>query len=149
MQDTTQAIFQSTIQTTDEWLRRIDTELGWRNRHRAYTALRATLHALRDRLPLDESAQFSSQLPLLIRGIYFEGWDPQPKPDKLSKADLMDAIHEAFGHDPDVNPERVAEAVFATIAAHVSRGEVDDVRAALPKALAELWPRAAGVGARG
>lgn len=43
-------------------------ELDWQDRHAAYLALRATLHALRDRLTVEEVAELGAQLPMLIRG---------------------------------------------------------------------------------
>jgi len=39
---------------------------------RAYNALRAVLHALRDRLTTEEIAQFGAQLPTFVRGVYYE-----------------------------------------------------------------------------
>ena len=43
----------------------------------AYIALIAVLHSLRDKLDLQQIFQLSAYLPLKIRGIYFEGYDPE------------------------------------------------------------------------
>src|SRR5207248_2021300 len=49
--------FDTTLQTTHIWLNELTDLTGWRdNRHRAYLALRAVLHALRDRLSVDDAA---------------------------------------------------------------------------------------------
>ena len=65
------APFDSTLQTTNIWLNEIQEHLGWGEDHqRAYHALRAVLHALRDRLPVDHAAALAAQLPMLIRGFY-------------------------------------------------------------------------------
>jgi uncharacterized protein (DUF2267 family) len=62
------------VQKTNEWLQEIMQELGTENRQQASVVLRATLHALRGRLPLEEMAHLGAQLPMLIRGTYHEGW---------------------------------------------------------------------------
>jgi hypothetical protein len=64
---------------TNEWLKEIEEALG-PDRHRAYQALRAVLHCLRDRLTLSEAAQLADQLPMLVRGIYYEAWHPAESP---------------------------------------------------------------------
>ena len=69
-------VFDTTVQKTNVWLKDIMQELGWEDRHKAYMGLRTTLHALRDRLTPEEAAQFGAQLPMLIRGLYYEGWTP-------------------------------------------------------------------------
>ena len=69
-------VFDSTIQKTNSWLNDVEKDGGLPNRHAAYQVLRATLHALRDRLIVDEVAEFAAQLPMLIRGLYYESWDP-------------------------------------------------------------------------
>ena len=38
------------------------------------------LHTLRDRLTVDVAAKLAAQLPTLIRGIYYEDWDPSRTP---------------------------------------------------------------------
>ncbi len=48
--------------------------------HNAYSALRAVLHALRDRLTAQQATHLGAQLPLLVRGIYYEGWHAAQKP---------------------------------------------------------------------
>jgi uncharacterized protein (DUF2267 family) len=69
-------VFDQTLQKTNIWLKEIMDDLG-PDRQRAYHALRAVLHTLRDRLTVEEAAHLSAQLPLLVRGIYFEGWHPR------------------------------------------------------------------------
>ena len=60
-------VFDKTVQTTNAWLKEI-MEVTGPDRHRAYRVLAAVLHALRDRLTVDEAAQLGAQLPILIRG---------------------------------------------------------------------------------
>jgi uncharacterized protein (DUF2267 family) len=134
------AAFDSTIQITNIWLHEILERMGWQEHRRAYHALRAVLHALRDRLPVDQVAALGAQFPMLIRGIYYEGWHPAGKPTKeRKKEDFLDHIAAAYEHDPAINPEEVARAVFQVIAKHVTPGEIKHVKIALPSEIRSLW----------
>src|ERR671934_238634 len=75
--------FDTTLEKTDAWLNELSDELGTANRHQAYEVLRAFLHALRDRLPVESAAKLGAQLPMLVRGFYYEGWNPTHTPDKM------------------------------------------------------------------
>src|SRR3546814_899771 len=74
------AVFDRTTHVTNEWLNDIAAELGTDDRRRAYAVMRATLHAVRDFLTVDEAAQFGAEMPILIRGVYYEGWKPSRNP---------------------------------------------------------------------
>jgi len=134
-------VFDTIIQKTNEWLNGIMDELGC-DRHMAYLALRAVLHALRDRLTVEESAQLAAQLPTLIRGFYYEGWTPAGKPRRTHEWEFLHAIQASFSVSPErPDPKLVARAVLTVLSRHVSQGEVEDVIAILPKDLQALWPR--------
>lgn len=133
--------FDTTIQASNVWLKDIMDEEGWKDRHRAYTALRAVLHLLRDRLLVDEAAQLASELPMLIRGIFYEGWDPSSHPKKRTREAFLSYVAENFQDDPDINPEEVITSVFSVISRHVSEGEIRDIKNSLPEDLKRWWPR--------
>jgi uncharacterized protein (DUF2267 family) len=117
-------------------------ELDWEDKpHKAYLALRTVLHALRDRLTVEEAMQLGAQLPMLIRGFYFEGWTLKNKPHKeRHKEQFLDHVREAFRDDVTVNPQQVVRAVFRVLQRHTSPGEIDDVKQVMPRALQQLWP---------
>lgn len=75
-------IFDTTVQKTNRWLAGIAERLDHRDRQHAYQALRGVLHALRDRLTIDEAAHLGAQLPMLVRGIFFEAWQPARPPTR-------------------------------------------------------------------
>jgi uncharacterized protein (DUF2267 family) len=53
----------------------------------AWHTLGAVLRTLRDRLPLGLAAHLGSQLPLIVRGLYYDQWEPEKKPDKTRSVD--------------------------------------------------------------
>jgi len=69
-------VIDSTGQNTHEWLSDIKARFGFDNDHAAYAASRAVLHALRHQLGTDQIAQLGAELPLLLRGVFYEGWNP-------------------------------------------------------------------------
>lgn len=140
--ETSHDIFDGTLQKTQVWLNDLMGELEWEDKpHKAYAALRAVLHALRDRLTVEEAVQLGAQLPMMVRGFYYEGWTLKGKPHKeRRKEDFLVHVREAFPNDMTVNPQQVVRAVFRVLARHTSAGEIDDVKHILPKEIQELWP---------
>lgn len=135
------AAFDKTVNKTYDWIEDVRKELGWEDQHKVYQALRLTLHTLRDRMTIEETAQFAAQLPTLVRGFYYEGWSPTGKPVKSRhKEDFLAPLAAYYFGDADVEPEQVARSVFKVIAQRVSEGEIDDVKHLMPKELRELWP---------
>jgi uncharacterized protein (DUF2267 family) len=139
MSQATLTPFESTIQTTNIWLNDILVRLGWRDHQRAYHALRAVLHALRDRLTVEQAAALAAQLPMLVRGFYYEGWHPHGKPVKeRHKEEFLAHIAAAF-RELEVDPEEVTRAVLQVLSKHVSAGEIASVKQSLPTELRSLW----------
>ncbi|TWU46681.1 DUF2267 domain-containing protein [Rubripirellula reticaptiva] len=134
------AAFASTVQKTKQWVNELMQELQWDDAQKTYHGLRAVLHALRDRLTIHETADFAAQLPMLIRGMFYEGWQPDfvPVKDRTKEAFLAH-VSKAFSADQNVNVEELTIAVLKIVASHVSEGEMNDIEAIIPKPLGELF----------
>ncbi|HLP88214.1 MAG TPA: DUF2267 domain-containing protein [Nostocaceae cyanobacterium] len=135
-------IFDATVQKTIPWVNELAKELGWENKHQVFQGLRATLHALRDRLTVEEAAHLGAQLPILLGGFYYENWRPGGKPHKeRTKEEFLQHIRDYFRNsDPNIDAEGVVRAVFKIISHRISSGEVEDVINMMPPSLRELWP---------
>lgn len=127
-------------QIVAEWLNLLQADLGWSDRGRAFLLLRTTLQALRDFLTVDEAADLASQLPLLIRGIYFEGWVPSKTPaHPRSVDDFLDRVKKAFEHEPLLDPDIAVSSVFTLLRSKISFGEYDQITSAMRKSMRHLW----------
>lgn len=134
----------SSMQKTNEWLRDVAMQLGEDSKQHAYSALRATLHALRDRLTVEQSAHFAAQLPLVLRGTFFEGWRPSQTGQRIrSMEDFLEAVRGHLGDTSPIFHEGCEEAVRSSlrvIAQHIDTGTVQKLQDSLPRDLRELWP---------
>jgi uncharacterized protein (DUF2267 family) len=135
--------FDKTIHTTNEWFKDLMFELNWDDRRLAYRAMRTVLQNLRDRLKMEEAVHLGAQLPMLIRGLYYEGWNPARSPDRqIDRSALLSNIREALsGSRDDIDPEQVIRAIFKLLYHRVADGEIEDVKQVLPSDLVDLWPR--------
>lgn len=131
------SLFERMSQQATLWVTEMMGELHTTDSDKAMHALRAGLQALRDRLSVDEAAQLSAQLPTIIRGMYFEGWDPTGKPLRIRHRDQYFAlVRQKYGRD-DVSSEEIAIAVVRVLERHVSQGEMTDVMLNLPRDLVD------------
>jgi uncharacterized protein (DUF2267 family) len=134
-------VFDKTLQTTNIWLDEIMEVIG-PDRRVAWHTLGAVLRPLRDRLPLGLAAHLGSQLPLLVRGLYYDQWEPENKPDKTRS--LEEFLERVGGQLENIRPVNVQEgtrAVFHVLSRHLDRGQTVKVRDALPEDIRRtLWP---------
>lgn len=129
------------VHKTNAWLADLDEAFGWDDRERTYKALRSVLQALRDRLEVDEATQLAAQLPLLVKGVFYDGWNPTDLPVTIrSRDEFLDRILESYGDRDFSDPQHVTETVFRHLDSHVSEGEIADVKATLPEEIRTLWP---------
>lgn len=127
------------VQHTYVWLGELMDILGLDSRAAAYRSLRTVLTALRDHLPVNEAAHLAAQLPLLVRGLFYEGWHPAGTPiaDRGGEA-FYASVEAAFARAPE-DPEEIIRAVFALLERHVSAGEVEHLKKTLPAGVRRFW----------
>lgn len=140
MSSTGLEVFDKTIQTTNIWLDEIMDRTG-PDRQLAWKVLSEVLHKLRDRLQPGLAAHLGAQLPLLVRGVYYDLYEPAKQPADVGTAEEF--VHEVAKWLSDaraVDPKEAIEAVFGVLERHISAGEIEKVRQALPRSIRELWP---------
>jgi uncharacterized protein (DUF2267 family) len=136
-------VFDKALQTTNIWLKEIMEVVG-PDRQRAYRVLRAVLHALRDRLTIDEVAHLGAQMPLLVRGLYYDQWHPAGKPERTRHPEeFLAAVAAELDDIGPINAEDATRAAFAVLEDHIAPGEIEDVKGMLASQLRRLWLEAA------
>jgi uncharacterized protein (DUF2267 family) len=128
-------VFERSIQKAGRWIDDLERFMGWEDPHQTYEALGVVLHVLRDRIPVHQAVAFGAQLPLLLRGLYFQNWDISKNPEKYRHAREFLA-HVRAGLDEHrmeaIPEERLVQGVVAVIADRVSEGEYASLRRSLP-----------------
>lgn len=140
MSSTSSTNFTHAAQQAQQWVNELAEELDW-PQPRAYHLLRCVLHTLRDWLSHEEMTDLSAQLPMLVRGIYFENWKHLETPvwDR-KKEDFIARVEDAFSGDMLHDPDTAVRAVFRLLDRHISHGEIVQVRDSMKKSLRDLWP---------
>lgn len=130
------------LEESNKWLEEIAQEMRGADRQVAYHALRGVLFAIRDRIPVDDAHNLAAQLPILIRGIYFEGYEPAGKPLKIRDGQqFLDLIVRELGTTGDEG--RVLDAfrsVIMVLSRHISGNEIGRIRNIMPEEVRNFWP---------
>lgn len=122
------------VHKTFAWMHELGCELGVEDKHKLWIALRASLHALRDRLPHAEVAQ----LPLIVRGLFYDGWESARTPMKRCHRDaFFKLVAKEFPPGFDLEPEAAFRATMKVLRQHVSSGEIEGVLQSLLKDIRE------------
>lgn len=134
-------VIDHTVQETHMWINETRDRLGWTEHRDAMRFLRVVLRTLRDQLPHDEMAQFSAQLPLLIRGMFFEAWQPHRTPVKDNSAEgFIAAVETDVGQVAEYRGTEDITTVLSVLQNRISEGEIADVLANLSPDIRALWP---------
>lgn len=133
-------VFDKTLQTTNIWLDEVMEELGC-ERHAAWHALGAVLRSVRDRVKPELALHLGAQLPLLVRGIYYDQWRLSSVPEKTRSLEgFLAQVDEKLDSNRIVTPETACRAVFKVVERHVADGQARKVRETLPGEVQALWP---------
>ncbi len=129
-------VLDHTVQETNAWLKSVQEELELDNRQQAYNALRAVLHTLRDRVPPEVAVKMGAQLPILVRGLYYEGWHPATTPTKERHIeDFAQHVLSELPRQFPVDAAKVARGVFEVLWEKLDPGEFGKVMNHLPTSL--------------
>jgi len=132
-------VIDRSVEKTHIWLNDLAEELATEDGQHAYRVLRAFLHALRDHLTVDEAAALAAQLPIFVRGVFYEGWDPSGTPEHARDLEsFLERIAREAGLAGETEASFAATAASRVMRRHVSTGEGDSVLRALPRHLREL-----------
>lgn len=142
--------FNKYVQKAEEFINEVAFELGDPDdKAKAARIMRAVLHAFRNRVPPAESLQLISQLPMLIKAIYVDGWKISNEGRRMRHlTDFIEAVRENDGIEnnydfvTDYEVKVAIEVVFRVLKNHVSEGEIHDIIAVLPGELKSVMAMA-------
>ena len=143
MTNTDVTALNDTVQETHEWITELTREGPFEVPQQAYSWLRAVLHSLRDRLNVDEAAHLASQLPMLVRGFYYEGYRPALAPnEEATRAEFFDSIRQSLDGGVGTSHEEIeaaTRAIFGLLEDRLTEGQVRHVLSQLPDEVRSLW----------
>jgi uncharacterized protein (DUF2267 family) len=131
-------VIDTTVHKTYRWIDEISEDLGGIGRREAYRDLRAFLQTLRDRLTVDLAAELGAQLPMLVRGIYYEAWDPSRAPVKMKAEEFVETFIDRALLLPEREPLGALKAATRVLRRHVTEGETEHVFLSLPREIRTL-----------
>ncbi|WP_421993124.1 DUF2267 domain-containing protein [Qipengyuania sp.] len=133
-------LFDKSLQTTAIWLEEIQSDIG-PDRAFAWRVLSVVLQQLRDHLPLELSAHFGAQLPLIVRGTFYDRFDPTGLPRPTHGGDeFLQAVADGLRDSRGVDPRDAVQSVFGVLDRHLSRGQIEKVARSLPRGIRAMWP---------
>lgn len=133
-----------TLEETHKWLQELRDQGPFESEQQAYSYLRAVLHAVRDRLTVEEASHFAAELPMLVRGFYYEGWRPAlaPNRDRKTVDDFLEAVRESLRDEttPISDTGAATTAVLGLLTNRMAEGQIRHARDQMPKDMQPLWP---------
>jgi uncharacterized protein (DUF2267 family) len=131
--------FDAPVREAHAWLGDVMRETGL-DEQRALAVLRGVLHAIRDEITTRQSGRFASQMPALIRGLFFEGWDPgRPAAEHDVARFIVRVRSYARVDDGELDYVSVARNVIRVIDDRMPAPSAQ-IKRTLPKELRQLWP---------
>ena len=133
--------FDRSLTKANQWLNELHDELNFRDKQRTYSIFKAVLHALRDRLTIDEATDFAAHLPLILKAPYYEDLKPSKMPIKIKSKEEFFALVDSYMQNPklEIDSSIFVPKIFKFLSRKISSGEIEDIKSNLPKDLADIW----------
>lgn len=123
------------------WLASAGHRINTRSSQVALACLRGTLHTLRAQLDVRRAIEVGERLPLVMRGVFFDGWDPHDAPPPAAtKDEFVGRVAADNGRNPRIKAERAAKAALEVIFERLPAAVTARIVERLPENLRELWP---------
>jgi len=84
------------------------------------------------------AAHFSAQLPLLLRGVFYEGWDPAKTPIRLSLTGFLERVERDANLKGASAAQDAARAVLSVCWDELGEGTMEHLISVLPSDFAVL-----------
>jgi uncharacterized protein (DUF2267 family) len=136
--------FEKYAQKGNEFMNRLEANLATDDRAHAGRILRSTFRVLRNHLMFEESLQLLSQLPMVIKAVYVDGWRAGSHKRIRTEDEFLIEIVQEEGNsawvDFTTKEELIAavRAVIDTLRSYVSPEEMDQALATLPKQIRQM-----------
>jgi uncharacterized protein (DUF2267 family) len=134
-------VFDKTLHTTNLWLDDIMARLG-SDRRVAWKVLSVVLRTVRDRVPVEVAAHLGAELPLLIRGAYYDQFAPAKRSPKYDLDGFVERVAAQLSDMRPIDPVLAMQAVFVTLGRHIEHGQVAKLQDVLPHDLRDFWQAA-------
>jgi uncharacterized protein (DUF2267 family) len=131
-------VFDKTLQTTHIWLDEITDALG-PDRQFAWKVLSIVLRKIRDRIPAELAAHLAAELPLIVRGTYYDQYEPTKQPTNADLDEFVEDVGRWLSDARPVDPRAAIRAVMTVLSRHVPAGQIGKVQDALPQSLRDFW----------
>lgn len=135
------------VEDVNLFLRQVAQELGEPdNMDHAARVTVGVLHALRVNISVEESMHLISQLPLILKGVYVDGWNiSREMSQSNSLEEFLDDVRmqvlptseRDFGDNEQASKN--VRAVLRVMRNYVSEGEMRHIKQQLPKPIAALF----------
>ncbi len=133
-------VFDASIQKTNRFFSNVEKLLGWneQRRNQTYKILRVILHGFRDRMTTEAVVNFSAQLPLILKGVYFESYNAANKPEKYEKNTFLSNVQKEILYDVDYSMPELVRAIVMTFTDNFSDESVNVLEKSLPNEYHDL-----------
>jgi uncharacterized protein (DUF2267 family) len=108
--------------------------------NQSFPMLRAVLHEIRDRVPLDDALRLADALPALVRGVMLERWHPLARNPAADRPFLEAVKGRVAGHHAP--PDSIVDDVLAVLAHRVYPQYLPVLTERLPGELRAAWSAA-------
>lgn len=130
------------LHETNEYINQLAKDLGHpEERQRVMIIWRAVMHTIRDRIQISESLDLISPLPLILKGMYVNGWKYHETPpyDYESIEQMktqVKALQNQYGESRfnwSQSTDQIISITLGSLERYFSKGQMEHIRGQLPK----------------